>query len=126
MIKILLIWLFLNTLIKCSGFYINNINNKNNKYLIQSTRFYENRVNSLVLKKDKITDPVLELNRDIVNSQFDLIIVDEAHNLKNKKDNGFISLSFIPTYLAPLKQLTWFEGNSRHVTDYFLYVNYAH
>ncbi|ABS90155.1 hypothetical protein A1S_3730 [Acinetobacter baumannii ATCC 17978] len=35
-------------------------------------------------------------------------------------------MSFISTYLAPLKQLTWFEGNNRHVIDYFLYVSYAH
>jgi len=36
-------------------------------------------------KKKKDTDPVLELNRHIVNSRFDLAIVDEAHNLKNNK-----------------------------------------
>ena len=30
-------------------------------------------------------DPVLELNREIVNSRFDLAIIDEAHNLKNNK-----------------------------------------
>ena len=36
-------------------------------------------------KKKKDTDQVLELNRHIVNSRFDLAIVDEAHNLKNNK-----------------------------------------
>lgn len=36
-------------------------------------------------KKRKATDPVLELNREIANSNFDLMIVDEAHNVKNKK-----------------------------------------
>ena len=36
------------------------------------------------IKKD-IMDPVLELNREIVNSRFDLAIIDEAHNLKNNK-----------------------------------------
>ena len=36
-------------------------------------------------KKKKDTDPVLDLNRQIVNTMFDLVIVDEAHNLKNNK-----------------------------------------
>ncbi len=36
-------------------------------------------------KKKEPTEPVVELNRDIVNSNFDLIIVDEAHYLKNNK-----------------------------------------
>lgn len=36
-------------------------------------------------KKKKSTDPVLELNRHMVNSHFDLVIVDEAHALKNNK-----------------------------------------
>lgn len=36
-------------------------------------------------KKKNDEDPILELNRHIVNSKFDLVIVDEAHNLKNKK-----------------------------------------
>jgi SWI/SNF-related matrix-associated actin-dependent regulator of chromatin subfamily A-like protein 1 len=36
-------------------------------------------------KKKKNTDPVLDLNRHIVNAGFDLMIVDEAHYLKNNK-----------------------------------------
>jgi len=36
-------------------------------------------------KKKESTDPVLEYNRHIVNSNFDLAIVDEAHYLKNNK-----------------------------------------
>ena len=36
-------------------------------------------------KKKEDTDPVLEYNRQIVNSNFDLAIVDEAHYLKNNK-----------------------------------------
>jgi SWI/SNF-related matrix-associated actin-dependent regulator 1 of chromatin subfamily A len=36
-------------------------------------------------KKKKDTDPVLEYNRHIVNAKFDLVIVDEAHYLKNNK-----------------------------------------
>lgn len=36
-------------------------------------------------KKKNITDPVLEYNRHMVNSNFDLVIVDEAHYLKNNK-----------------------------------------
>lgn len=36
-------------------------------------------------KKKEDSDPVLELNRHIVNSGFDLVIVDEAHALKNNK-----------------------------------------
>lgn len=36
-------------------------------------------------KKKKITDPTLEYNRHLVNSHFDLVIIDEAHYLKNNK-----------------------------------------
>lgn len=36
-------------------------------------------------KKKKPTDPVLEYNRELVNANFDLVIIDEAHYLKNNK-----------------------------------------
>jgi SWI/SNF-related matrix-associated actin-dependent regulator 1 of chromatin subfamily A len=36
-------------------------------------------------KKKDITDPVLEYNRQLVNAKFDLVIIDEAHYLKNNK-----------------------------------------
>ena len=36
-------------------------------------------------KKKNITDPVLEYNRQLVNANFDLVIIDEAHYLKNNK-----------------------------------------
>jgi len=36
-------------------------------------------------KKKNITDPVLEYNRQLVNAKFDLVIIDEAHYLKNNK-----------------------------------------
>lgn len=32
-------------------------------------------------------EPVIELSREMVNSRFDLVIIDEAHNLKNKNSN---------------------------------------
>jgi SWI/SNF-related matrix-associated actin-dependent regulator 1 of chromatin subfamily A len=36
-------------------------------------------------KKKNITDPTLEFNRHLVNAHFDLVIIDEAHYLKNNK-----------------------------------------
>lgn len=35
-------------------------------------------------KKLKQDDPYIEINRELVNAKFDLCIIDEAHNLKNK------------------------------------------
>ena len=52
MIKILYIFLFLNTVLNCNSFLINNINN--NKSLISQTKIYQHQVHSLVLKNDKI------------------------------------------------------------------------
>jgi 4-hydroxybenzoate polyprenyltransferase len=52
MIKILYIFLFLNTILNCNSFLINNINK--NKSLIQQTKIYQQQVNFLVLKNDKI------------------------------------------------------------------------
>ncbi len=36
-------------------------------------------------KKKKSTDPISDYNRQLVNAKFDLLIVDEAHMLKNNK-----------------------------------------
>jgi SWI/SNF-related matrix-associated actin-dependent regulator 1 of chromatin subfamily A len=36
-------------------------------------------------KKEKIEDPVIEFNQQLVNGKFDLAIIDEAHFLKNPK-----------------------------------------
>lgn len=36
-------------------------------------------------KKKDINDPVLEYNRQLVNANFDLVIIDEAHSIKNNK-----------------------------------------
>jgi SWI/SNF-related matrix-associated actin-dependent regulator 1 of chromatin subfamily A len=50
-------------------------------------------------KKKKITDPVLEHNRHLVNSNFDLVIVDEAHYLKNNKSiRGEIMVDLVVNY----------------------------
>lgn len=50
-------------------------------------------------KKKKSTDPVLEYNRQLVNSKFDLVIIDEAHKLKNRKSiRGEIMTDLITNY----------------------------
>jgi SWI/SNF-related matrix-associated actin-dependent regulator 1 of chromatin subfamily A len=50
-------------------------------------------------KKKKDTDPVLEYNRQLVNSRFDLVIVDEAHYLKNNKSiRGEIMVDLVANY----------------------------
>lgn len=50
-------------------------------------------------KKKKSTDPVLEYNRHLVNAHFDLVIVDEAHYLKNNKSiRGEIMADLVVNY----------------------------
>ena len=50
-------------------------------------------------KKKKATDPVLEYNRQLVNSNFDLVIIDEAHYLKNNKSiRGEIMVDLVVNY----------------------------
>lgn len=50
-------------------------------------------------KKKNDDDPVLELNREIVNSKFDLVIIDEAHYLKdNNSIRGEIMSDVIVNY----------------------------
>lgn len=50
-------------------------------------------------KKKNSDDPVLELNRHLVNSRFNLVIIDEAHALKNNKSiRGEIMTDLIVKY----------------------------
>lgn len=50
-------------------------------------------------KKKNLEDPVLELNRQLVNSRFNLVIIDEAHALKNNKSiRGEIMTDLIVKY----------------------------
>ena len=50
-------------------------------------------------KKKNIEDSVLELNRHLVNSRFNLVIIDEAHALKNNKSiRGEIMTDLIVKY----------------------------
>lgn len=53
-------------------------------------------------KKKNSDDPIIDCNREIVNSNFDLIIVDEAHNLKNNKSiRGEIVAELSTKYAIP-------------------------
>ena len=50
-------------------------------------------------KKKNPEDPVVEFNRQLVNSRFNLVIVDEAHNLKNNKSiRGEIMTELVVKY----------------------------
>lgn len=71
-------------------------------------------------KKKNPEDPVLELNRHLVNSRFDLVIIDEAHNLKdNKSIRGEIMTDLIVKYNIPKAWLLTGTPIANRPMDFF-------
>lgn len=71
-------------------------------------------------KKKDPEDPVLELNRHLVNSKFDLIIIDEAHALKNNKSiRGEIITDLVVKYKIPKAWLLTGTPVANRPMDFF-------
>lgn len=71
-------------------------------------------------KKKDPEDSVLELNRHLVNSKFDLIIIDEAHALKNNKSiRGEIITDLVVKYKIPKAWLLTGTPVANRPMDFF-------